>query len=483
MKASVLIILAMIMIVPSIVGSSEPNQPVTDVVSVDYIGIDPSLKLEYAGNYTINATVTSGGTVTNAYANMSGINGEGGLDWEYFANGTTYHETVHSEVMINTGGDNWEVDVLHDNIYPRLMFAHDTAYMNNTPSEISVTRSNYHLMHFDNPFATFNGTNLWIELDASPVSTSPSVKDLRVYLIGAGETLDYFNSTDWRAKARQEKLLAEQTAEKKRFQEEQQQAIQRFYSNKEEHIQNLMSLIEQRKFDQYSDEIKKYDIPELKKELAGVKKYLEEIKLYDSAKSIPATEFGKNYEVYLKLNQFDSKNQIYLSKLKEYRMKYAQQNYEIAADYVTKKKRVRSDLAAAITAIDKAIQVEGEKKKFAKVRYQLKNAELLFYEGNNKLQMAVRNDGLTKGATGGQRKIYVWLKNVGDTPYFINVDYFTLVGKNNKRYSYNNCSRELIVNLQPGQETSGFLYFYTSSQPSELVFNHINAGKISRKFP
>ncbi|RJP82768.1 MAG: hypothetical protein C4522_02680 [Desulfobacteraceae bacterium] len=288
---------------------------------------------------------------------------------------------------------------------------------------------------------------------------------------------------DWQEKSRQEKLIEERNAEKRRFQEEQQKAIQGFYTNKEEHIQNLMSLITQRKFDEFAHEIKKYDTPQLKTELESVRKYLEEIKLFDSAKSIPASEFGKNYEVYLKLIQFDPKNKLYLNKLNDYRMKYAQQNYEKAANYLTKKKRVRSDLTDAIAAIDKAIQLEGEKKVYNKIRYDLKNAELLFYEGNKNLQMAVRNDGLTKGATGGQRKIYVWLKNVGDTPYFINVDYFTLVGKNNKRYSYNNCSRELIVNLQPGQETGGFLYFYTPSQPAELVFNHINAGKISRKFP
>jgi hypothetical protein len=108
---------------------------------------------------------------------------------------------------------------------------------------------------------------------------------------------------------------------------------------------------------------------------------------------------------------------------------------------------------------------------------------LLFYEGNENVHMAVRDDGLTKGATGGQRKLYVWLKNVGTNPFFVNVEYFTLVGKNKKRYSYNNCSRELVTNLQPGQETGGFLYFYTSSRPAKLIFSHITAGTVSRTFP
>lgn len=336
----------------------------------------------------------------------------------------------------------------------------------------SDIKDKINILHIDTLIAQMKNNGRKITIAAIVIVT--------VIAIGWGGSLLV---SDWQEKSRQEKLLEKQKAETERFQKEQQKAIQGFYSNKEEHIQNLMSLITQRQFDEFAHEMKKYDIPQLKNELEGVRKYLEEIKLLDIAKSIPASEFGKNYEVYAKLNQYDPNNKLYLNKLNDYRMKFAQQNYEKAAGYLTKKKRVRSDLGEAIASIDKAIQLEGEKKQYSKVRYDLKNAELLFYEGNNNLQMAVRNDGLTKGATGGQRTIYVWLKNVGDTPYFINVDYFTLVGKNNKRYSYNNCSRELIVNLQPGQEAGGFLYFYTASQPAELVYNHINAGKISRKFP
>ncbi len=293
----------------------------------------------------------------------------------------------------------------------------------------------------------------------------------------------YHFISDWKEKNQNERLLAEQKAEHNRMLEEQQLFIQEFYSKKEERIQYLMSLITERKFDQYTHEMKKYDSPQLKAELEGVKNYFGEIQLFDSTKLIPASEFEKNYEAFYKLVQLNPINKEYAERLDYYRIKLAQQNCERAEEYLTKKKKVRSELNDAIAAIDRAIQLDGTKKNFDKVRFELKSAELLFFEGNNNMQMAVRNDGLTKGATGGQRKIYVWLKNVGDTPYFINVDYFTLIGKDKKQYSYNNCSRELIVNLQPGQETGGFLYFYTASQPDELVFNHINAGKISRKFP
>ena len=289
--------------------------------------------------------------------------------------------------------------------------------------------------------------------------------------------------SNWKERDRNARLLAEQKADQKRIQEEQQTLTQEFFSNKEEHIQYLLSLITERQFDKYTLEFKKYDIPQLKAELQGVKNYLEEIQLFDSAKLIPESEVEKQYEVFFKLCQLDPNNKVYAERLNHYRINLAQQYCEKAEKYLTKKKNTRSDLVDAIAAIDKAIQLDETKKKFSRVRVDLKNAELLFYEGNDNVQMAVRNDGLTKGATGGQRKLYVWLKNVGNTPYFINVDYFTLIGKDKKHYSYNNCSRELIVNLQPGQETGGFLYFYTASQPEELIFNHINAGKIFRKFP
>jgi hypothetical protein len=174
---------------------------------------------------------------------------------------------------------------------------------------------------------------------------------------------------------------------------------------------------------------------------------------------------------------------VYRKKHAFYQNKLAEKNYLKAKEFLSKKNRLRSDLTASMAAIDRAIKLGGEKKKYKNIRYQLKNAELLFYEGNGNVHMAVRDDGLTKGATGGQRKLYVWLKNVGNSPFYVNVEFFTLVGKNNKRYKYNDCSRELIVNLEPGQETGGFLYFYTATRPAKLIFSHITAGTVTRVFP
>ncbi len=288
---------------------------------------------------------------------------------------------------------------------------------------------------------------------------------------------------NWQESNERERLTSRQREEQQRLEEERKKIFSYFRVNRNELSSHFKSLIEKRKFDRYTSEIKKYQIPSLEGDLDEIKKYFEEIKIFDSAKRIPGRDYEKNYDIYSLLCKMAPKNQVYRKKRNIYRKKLAEKNYLKAMGFLNKKNRVRSDLTASLAAIDRAIQLEGKRKKYNKIKYELKNAVLLFYEGNENVHMAVRNDGLTKGATGGQRKLYVWLKNVGSSPFFVNVEYFTLVGKNKKRYSYNNCSRELIVNLQPGQDTGGFLYFYTSSRPAKLIFSHISAGTVSRIFP
>jgi hypothetical protein len=283
--------------------------------------------------------------------------------------------------------------------------------------------------------------------------------------------------------AERERLADKQREEQQRLEQKQKKSFSYFCANQDELTSYFKSLIDQREFDRYTREIKKYEIPSLEGDLDEIKKYFEEIKIFDSAKQIPGQDYEKNYDIYSQLCKMDPENKVYQEEWTIYRKKLAEKNYLKAMEFLNKKNRIRSDLTASFAAIDRSIQLEGEKEKYNKIKYELKNAELLFYEGNENVQMAVRDDGLTKGATGGQRKLYVWLKNVGTSPFFVNVEYFTLVVKNEKRYSYNNCSRELIVHLQPGQETGGFLYFYTSFRPAKLIFSHISAGTVSRIFP
>lgn len=287
----------------------------------------------------------------------------------------------------------------------------------------------------------------------------------------------------WQKDVERRRILAEEAAAKQAQAEKYQRIADEFNSREEEIVEHLRSLIEKRQFDLFKQEIAPYDIPPLQEKLAPVKKYRDEITLFDSAKWIPAAEYGKNYEVYFQLHQMAPENTLYKSKMQHYRKLYAERKYRTAKAFLKKKKRYRSELQTALSDVEKAIELEGLKKKYRKLRHELQKAELLFFEGNDQVQMAVRDDGITKGATGGQRKIYVWIKNVGDINFFVNVDYFSLVTESGKAYSYNNCSRELLVDLKPGEQTQGYIYFYTPEAPAKLVFAHINAGKISRKFP
>lgn len=300
-----------------------------------------------------------------------------------------------------------------------------------------------------------------------------------VLLLGGG----VYGVLVWQESAQQRRIEAEKEAAQRKLAEDHQRIAANFQANRSEIVSYLRSLIDKRKFDFFQKELKKYDIPPLADDVGKLKAYLEEISYFDKAKWIPAKEYQKNYEAYKQLVRMNPGNRVYKEKMAVYRKKWADQSYRYAAGFLKKEKRYKSDLEKAIAAIDKAIQLEGNKKQYGKVRYKLKTAELLFYEGNETAQMAVRNDGITKGATGGQRKIYTWIKNRGTESFFVNPDYFLLAARNNKRYKYNDCSRSLVVELQPGEEAHGYLYFYTSSKPKELIFNHINAGRISRRFP
>lgn len=289
--------------------------------------------------------------------------------------------------------------------------------------------------------------------------------------------------TSWQKQAEEKRVQAEKEREEQRRVENNKKIAADFRKNRNTIENHLRSLIDKRKFDAFKKEIAQYDIPQLTGELSGIKRYFQEIELYDKAKGVSGKEYKKNYDLYLELQKLNPDKKIYSKKITYYRKKLAEQKYIQAKKYFNKKKPFRSELKNALANIDMAIKLNGNQKKYRQIKTRLINAQLLFYEGNDRIKMAVRNDGLTTGKTGGQRKLYVWVKNTGSSPLYINVEYFTLIGTNNKKYKYNNCSRELLVSLQPGKSTQGYLYFYTSVRPKKLVFSHINAGTISRVFP
>ncbi len=312
-------------------------------------------------------------------------------------------------------------------------------------------------------------------------------KALTIFLIGIallaaiGCTISVMRY--WQAKVERERLVAEQAAAQRRLSEEQQKIAYKFRDNKTEIIGYLRSLIDGRKFSLFEEESRRYAIPTLKGELDEVNDYLEEIKLFDTTKEIPADDYQRNYDTFFRLGQMDPENKVYAEKLGYYRKKYAEENFQVVKNFLKKKNPSRAELEVAMACIEKVIELEGNTKESAKALSALKTAELLFFEGNEKVRMAVRNDGVTGGATGGQRKIYVWIKNVGSESFFINIDFFTMIGKDEKTYKYNHFSRELVAELQSGGIAQGYIYFYTRVEPKELIFDHINAGTISRIFP
>ncbi len=306
------------------------------------------------------------------------------------------------------------------------------------------------------------------------------VSIILIVLLAGGLVFSYKLYSDY---ASQKKYIAEQEALKQKLAEERKKIADEFLVNKESIIPYLKSLIDQRNFGFYNKEIKKYEIPAIEKYLVPVKKYLDEIKLYDSAQEIPAGEYKKNYNIYVKLTQMNPGSKLYKKKRSYYRIKLANKKYREASAYFKKKKHKRSEIEAAVASINEAVKLNKKSRKYRSLQRKLAKEELLFFNGNDNVQMAVRDDGITKGATGGQRKLYVWIKNVGSSPFYVNPDYFTMVGTNRKKYSYNNCSKKLVKNLQPGEKAKGHIYFYTKARPKELIFNHNSAGKISRLFP
>ncbi len=283
--------------------------------------------------------------------------------------------------------------------------------------------------------------------------------------------------------ARQRRLQAKQEKALRKISEEQQRIATRFRENKIEIVNYLCALIDGRKFAFFEEEIQRYTIPPLQGELNGVNQYLEEIKLFDTTKGFPEDANQPNFDAFLKLSQMSPQNRFYAEKLALYRKKYAEENFRCVNEFLKKKNPFRTEFQTAMACMTKAVELEGNKEPYDKAMVELKKAELLFFDGNEKVQMAVRNDGVTPGATGGQRKLFVWIKNVGQDSFIVNVDFFTMVGKDDKEYKFNNFSKELVTEVKPGDQAQGNILFYTRVEPKELIFAHVNAGTISRRFP
>ncbi len=292
----------------------------------------------------------------------------------------------------------------------------------------------------------------------------------------------------WKEKAAIKKEMARQKEHEKRLAEERKKIETHFQANKDKIIQKLKILIDKKKFNTAKIELKKYDGTAVSGELTKIRKYYSEMKLYQKVKGMPSYKYEENFKLYSKLLKINPKSKLYKKKAKYYGAKFhdkkAEENYTKARNYFKIQKPYSTDLDAALKAIDEAIKLGKRKKIYRNLRHKLIKTKLLFYEGNDKMEMAIRDEGIiSKGSLSGQRRLYIWLKNIGSEPFYVNVEYFTLITSNNRKYSYNTCSKGLVKNLKPGEEAKGYIYFYTSNRPKKLVFSHISAGTISRTFP
>ena len=256
-----------------------------------------------------------------------------------------------------------------------------------------------------------------------------------------------------------------------------------FFKRKTEIVEHIRSIITEKKFQSAENEIAAFDIPALKSELTPVKNYLEEMKLVEEIGRIPESNYEKNFSAYSKLVELNNDNEMYMTKREEYRLKYADTEYLKAAAYFNHSKKDPKALDKAIETIKKSVELIPGSAKYQSMKHSLVSEKLMFFEGNDKIAMAVRDDGMGRGLFSGQRKLSIWLINKSPEIVYINVQYFTMYGKNGLKYTYNDIGNKFSSRLLPGEQTRGELYFRTSTGPSQITFNHLVCGAITRRFP
>ena len=149
-------------------------------------------------SYYLSADIT--GSPTSVSTVLTGINRDGGTDWNYYVNGTSVSDAVTKTMTDDNSDGTWlSENIYPDSIYPEIYFAPSSITWYNVPSNIDVRRANYHLLHFTNPFEIATSSTFFIEVDAVPRSLVNSA-DLEVYLVQKGQSVSLFNS-DWRSNA------------------------------------------------------------------------------------------------------------------------------------------------------------------------------------------------------------------------------------------------------------------------------------------
>lgn len=164
------------------------------------ITIEPELDISRFSSYKIKANaVPEEGTLEDLKLSVTGINGDGGNCWDYFANGVCGSDTREYDMAYDEENLEWtSSNIYPDMIYPEVYFASSDVTWNNVPLNTPVRRGEYQLMHINNPFGMFGDMSFWIEFNAIPNAANSA--NMEVYLVESGKTISFFN-TDWRSSA------------------------------------------------------------------------------------------------------------------------------------------------------------------------------------------------------------------------------------------------------------------------------------------
>ncbi len=323
--------------------------------------------------------------------------------------------------------------------------------------------------------------------DIGKIVKKAAIAIVIVILVVAAGVLVKVQVKAWQERSAKRAEIAKQKEIEHKRAEELKKNIANFYANQDSIIKKLKALIDQKKYDLFKKELAKYDSPSLAGELSDAKTYYKEMRLFNKVRKLPGSKYEQNYKIYKELVRLRPSNKKYKKKEKYYKAKFdekrAEEKYKEARNYFKIKKPYRSDLDDALANIDQAIKLGKKKNIYRNLKRKLISAQQLFFKGNDKVEMALRDEGIIKkGSLGGQRRLYVWIKNVSPESFYVNVDFFTLFDTKGRKYGYNTCSKGLVTNLKPGETAGGYLYFYTTAKPKKLVFSHVNAGTIYRVF-
>lgn len=167
---------------------------------INSVILNPELDISLFSPYTISADIDGLPESSTATAVVTGINGDGSTDWNYYTDGTADSDSRSYTLAYNAGLDKWvSGNVYPDSIYPEIYFAPSSTTWSNAPSNIITRRNNYQLLHFDNAFSMNGAMSFWVEFNAYRRSAVNSA-DLQVYLVEQSHDITYFQE-DWRAKA------------------------------------------------------------------------------------------------------------------------------------------------------------------------------------------------------------------------------------------------------------------------------------------